>query len=60
MTYLGGTEPVMATWKSVVFSVARGSPLYTLLIATTKAIYKVQVNNSVTPPIYGRKTEIGK
>jgi len=49
--YLGGTE-------TVVFSVAGGSPLYTLLIATEEAIYKVPVNNSVTPPTYGNKTKL--
>ena len=42
--------------KGVVFSVARSSPHYNLLIATNEAIYKVPVNNSVTPPIYGNKT----
>ncbi|KAK2184233.1 hypothetical protein NP493_275g00009 [Ridgeia piscesae] len=36
--------------------VARSSPHYNLLIATNEAIYKVPVNNSVTPPIYGNKT----
>ena len=44
--------------KGVVFSVARGSPLYTLLIVTYEAIYQVPVNNSVTPPIYGNKTTL--
>ena len=48
----------MVTWKGVVFSVARGSPLYILLIATKEAIYKVPVNNSVTPPIYGKETKL--
>ena len=47
--YLGDTE-------TGVFSVVGGSPLYNLLIATTEAIYKVPVNNSVTPPKYGNKT----
>ena len=42
----------------LVFSVAGGSPLYTLLIATKEAIYKVPVNNSVTPPIYGHETKL--
>ena len=49
--YLGDTE-------TVVFSVAEGSPLYTLLIATKEAIYKVPVDNSVTPPIYGKETKL--
>jgi len=49
--YLGDTE-------TVVFSVVGSSPLYTLLIATKEAIYKVPVNNSVTPPIYGHETKL--
>ena len=49
--YLGDTE-------TVVFSVAGGSPLYTLFIATKEAIYNVPVNNSVTPPTYGHGTKL--
>ena len=49
--YLGYTE-------TVVFSVVGGSPLYTLLIATKEEIYKVLVNNSVTPPIYGHEKKL--
>ena len=49
--YLGDTE-------TVVFSVAGGSPFYNLLIATKEAIYKVPVNNTVTPPIYGKETKL--
>ena len=44
--------------ETVVFSVTGGSPFYNLLIATYTAIYKVPVDNSVTPPIYGHETKL--
>ena len=50
-------ENFSATWINVVFS-AKRSRLYTLLIATTEGIYKVPVNGTVIPPVYGTQTKL--
>jgi len=51
------SENISATWMNVVFS-AKRSPLYTLLITATDGIYKVSMNGTVIPPVYGTNTKL--